>query len=145
MILWTSSSSPPLSPQEVEAVLTSHPRVASASVFARADATLGEVPYARVVARPSSERLCSEAELLDYCKRRLARFKVPQRIEFVDALPRTASGKVLHRDFNPRAETNRDNPKSGGPCRGLASGKEVSHGLHRAGGQGLHREGVPVR
>ena len=115
MILWTSSSSPPLSPQEVEAVLTSHPRVASASVFARADATLGEVPYARVVARPSSEGLCSEVELLDYCKRRLARFKVPQRIEFVDALPRTASGKVLHRDLNPRAETGRDNPENGRP------------------------------
>jgi long-chain acyl-CoA synthetase len=84
-------------PQEVEAVLTSHPRVAGACVFARPDARLGEVPHARVVARPSGAEP-PEAELLDFCRRRLAEFKVPQRIEFVDALPRTASGKVLHRD-----------------------------------------------
>jgi acyl-CoA synthetase (AMP-forming)/AMP-acid ligase II len=71
--------------------------VAGACVFARPDARLGEVPHARVVARPPGDRP-PEAELLDYCRRRLAEFKVPQRIEFVESLPRTASGKVLHRE-----------------------------------------------
>jgi acyl-CoA synthetase (AMP-forming)/AMP-acid ligase II len=70
-------------------------------VFARPDARLGEVPHARVVARPSGAEP-PEAELLDFCRRRLAEFKVPQRIEFVDSLPRTASGKVLHRDVIQR-------------------------------------------
>jgi long-chain acyl-CoA synthetase len=84
-------------PQEVEAVLSSHPRVESASVFARPDERLGEVPHARVVARTPDDRP-SESELRDFCRRRLAEFKVPPRIEFVRSLPRTASGKVLHRD-----------------------------------------------
>jgi long-chain acyl-CoA synthetase len=84
-------------PQEVEAVLMTHPRVESACVFARADERLGEVPCAQVVIRePGSAP--SERELLEYCARRLAAFKVPQGIEFVKALRKTASGKLLHRD-----------------------------------------------
>jgi long-chain acyl-CoA synthetase len=83
-------------PQEVEAVLLSHPAVAAACVVARPDARLGEVAYARVVARNPAEPP-SEADLLRYCRRHLAAFKVPQRIEFRPDLPRTASGKVLHR------------------------------------------------
>jgi long-chain acyl-CoA synthetase len=84
-------------PQEVEAVLASHPRVAGACVFARPDERLGEIPHARVVTRASGGRV-SEVELLAYCRERLAEYKVPRRVEFVPALPRTASGKVLHRD-----------------------------------------------
>jgi long-chain acyl-CoA synthetase len=81
-------------PQEVEAVLLSHPGVADASVFARRDARLGEVPVARVVSTDTSNPP-SEEELLGFCRARLAGFKVPEQIIFVDALPRTASGKVL--------------------------------------------------
>jgi long-chain acyl-CoA synthetase len=99
-------------PQEVEAVLMSHPRIASASVFARPDALLGEVAHARVVVRAGSEGCCSESELLAYCRKRLAGFEVPQRIEFVSALPQTASGKVLHRDVQPRAEASQGNAES---------------------------------
>src|SRR5262249_23018140 len=94
-------------PQEVEAVLTSHPGVESACVFAGPDPRLGEVPYARVVAKKGSG-IRSERELLDYCRQRLADFKIPQRIELVEALPRTASGKILHRDAAPRREASRD-------------------------------------
>jgi long-chain acyl-CoA synthetase len=87
-------------PQEVEAVLASHPGVESACVFARPDARLGEAPYAHVV--PGPRGAPSERELLDFCKGRLASFKVPQRIEFVAALRRTGSGKVLRRDTDRR-------------------------------------------
>jgi long-chain acyl-CoA synthetase len=83
-------------PQEVEAVLTSHPAVESACVFARPDARLGEAAYARIVPRPAAGAI-SERELLELCRGRLADFKVPQGIEFVDTLRRTASGKILHR------------------------------------------------
>jgi long-chain acyl-CoA synthetase len=102
-------------PQEVEAVLASHPRVADACVFAQPDARLGEVPHACVVTRgaPAGPRL--EAELLAYCRTRLADFKVPGRIEFVDALPRTASGKVLHRNVRLPTETSRDQHRVGTP------------------------------
>jgi long-chain acyl-CoA synthetase len=82
-------------PQEVEAVLAGHPGVAAAGVFARADGRFGEVPHAHVVPRGRGP---TEAELIRFCRERLAEFKVPHRISFVAALPRTANGKVLHRD-----------------------------------------------
>jgi long-chain acyl-CoA synthetase len=83
-------------PQEVEAVLSSHPAVHGACVVARPDARFGEVPEARVVLRPGC-RPPSVAELIAHCERELALFKVPRRIEMVESLPRTASGKLLHR------------------------------------------------
>jgi long-chain acyl-CoA synthetase len=83
-------------PQEVEAVLMAHPGVESACVFAAPDARLGEAAAAHVVLRSRSGAI-SERELLEFCRTRLAAFKVPQRIELVATLRRTASGKVLHR------------------------------------------------
>jgi long-chain acyl-CoA synthetase len=94
-------------PQEVEAVLLSHPAVAAARVFGRPDARLGEMPYAQVVARDPAAPP-AESDLLRYCRRRLAAFKVPQRIELCPDLPRTASGKVLHRVTSPTPETSHD-------------------------------------
>jgi long-chain acyl-CoA synthetase len=107
-------------PQEVEAVLRSHPRVEGACVFARRDGRLGEVPWARVVARAGGDGPPSEAELLEHCRQRLAGFKVPQRVEFVDRLPRTASGKVLHRDLTGQAEPSRGEHEPGPPGFGPA-------------------------
>jgi long-chain acyl-CoA synthetase len=86
-------------PQEVEAVLASHKGVESACVFAREDSRLGEVPCAHVVPRCGGSAV-SERELQDFCRERLAGFKVPERIEFVTALRRTGSGKILHRDID---------------------------------------------
>ena len=78
-------------------MLALHPQVAAACAFARPDDRLGEVPRARVIARgapgPSLER-----ELLAHCRQRLAAYKVPEQIEFVTELPRTASGKLLRRE-----------------------------------------------
>lgn len=94
-------------PQEVEAVLVAHPAVKEACVIARPHERLGEAPYAQVVrARAGGP---TAAELLAYCRRRLAGFKVPQEIEFVASLRRTASGKVLHRDSAP-ARSRREIP-----------------------------------
>jgi long-chain acyl-CoA synthetase len=90
-------------PQEVEAVLASHHGVDSACVFARPDSRLGEVPWAHVVPRRRGSAL-SERELQDFCRERLAGYKVPERIEFVTALQRTGSGKILHRDIDPLAD-----------------------------------------
>src|SRR5262245_7491385 len=81
-------------PQEVEEVLAVHPGVAAAGVFAHRDGRFGEVPHARVVPRGEGP---TEVELINFCRERLAEFKVPHRIIFVDDLPRTANGKVLHR------------------------------------------------
>ena len=83
-------------PQEVEAVLGAHPAVEAACVSARPDTRMGEAVHAAVVLKPGSETP-APGVLLEWCRVRLASAKVPQRIEFVMTLPRTASGKLLHR------------------------------------------------
>ncbi len=85
-------------PQEVEAVLTAHPAVAEASVFAHRNRHNVEIPYARVVAKAGVNRDGLASELRRWCGQKLASYKVPEKIDLTDALRRTASGKVLHRE-----------------------------------------------
>jgi fatty-acyl-CoA synthase len=80
-------------PAEVESVLHEHPAVADAAVVAVADERWGEVGIAAVVV--ADGRMTDEEELLDHCRERLARFKVPKGVRFVDELPRSGMGKVL--------------------------------------------------
>ena len=75
-------------PAEIEAELVSHPEVADAAVIPVADETWGEVGIAFVVGGAGAE------ELREYLGSRLARYKLPRRFIFVDALPRTPYGKV---------------------------------------------------
>jgi long-chain acyl-CoA synthetase len=82
-------------PREVEHVIESHASVVEACVFSRPCSKLGEVSSARVVLKPGANLRADE--LLELCRSRLADYKVPQEIEFVDHLERTASGKLLHR------------------------------------------------
>ena len=81
---------------EVENALLAHPDVADAAVVAVPHEKWGERPVAVVVRREGAA--VSEAELLAHVRERLAAFKVPDRVEFRDALPRTSTGKVLKRD-----------------------------------------------
>ena len=83
-----------VSPEEVEQVLMSHPEVDDAAVIGVADTEWGERVRAVVVRK--SERV-SEAELTEQCRQRLASFKKPESIVFVDELPRNPLGKVLKR------------------------------------------------
>jgi long-chain acyl-CoA synthetase len=87
-------------PQEVENVLSQHDQVAAVCVYPHRDARLGEVPYARIVAKPGTSGEILARQLRQYCQQRLASYKVPEKIEFVASLPRTASGKVLHRELS---------------------------------------------
>jgi len=80
-------------PAEVEQVLARLAGVAEAAVVGVPDGRLGEVGAAYLVAEPG--RVLDEAAVLAFCRERLANYKVPRRVEFVDALPRNASGKVL--------------------------------------------------
>jgi long-chain acyl-CoA synthetase len=93
-------------PQEVEAVLTSHPGVKDACVLPCPDPRLGEIPIARIIPADPPGHL-SEGELREFCKQQLAEYKVPQRFEIVEDLWRTASGKVIHRDSTQRAAAER--------------------------------------
>ena len=77
---------------EVEGVLYRHPAVLEAAVVAAPDPRWGEVPKAFVVLRPGAR--ATEQELVQFCRERLAHFKAPKSVEFVEALPKTATGKV---------------------------------------------------
>jgi fatty-acyl-CoA synthase len=85
---------------EIERVLYEHPSVLEAAVVGRPDDRWGEVPVAFVVLRP--EMAAAADELLEHCRARLARFKVPKEVTFLDALPRNPSGKVLKRELRGR-------------------------------------------
>jgi fatty-acyl-CoA synthase len=80
-------------PAEIEAELVSHPGVADAAVVPVADETWGEVAVAFVVGSASAE------ELTEYLTSRIAKYKVPRRFLYLDALPRTPYGKVVKADL----------------------------------------------
>ncbi|HJV68951.1 class I adenylate-forming enzyme family protein [Ideonella sp.] len=84
-------------PAEVEAVLGAHPAVQDVAVIGVADAKWGESVRAVVVARPGQP--VSEAELLDWCRERMAGYKRPRAVTFIAEaqMPRTATGKIQHR------------------------------------------------
>jgi len=82
-------------PREVEEVLLRHPKVKDAVVVGIPRGLRGEMIKAYVVLHEGNR--ATPAELLDYCRRDLARFKVPKQIEFRHELPKTLVGKVLRR------------------------------------------------
>ena len=82
-------------PKEVENVLYNHPEVEEAAVIGEPDAARGELVKA-VILRKKDTTLTAET-VTEYCAERLADYKTPRLIEFVDDLPRTASGKILKR------------------------------------------------
>jgi acyl-CoA synthetase (AMP-forming)/AMP-acid ligase II len=90
----------PVAPAEVEAVLLEHPAVKECGVVGRPNADAGEIPVAFVALRNEFEA-CSrmKEELCSFVADRLTHYKQPREIHFVDAVPKTASGKILRREL----------------------------------------------
>ena len=84
-------------PAEVENVLFQLPQVADAAIIGVPNERWGEVGMAIIVRKP--DQALEEGDVIRHCLGRLAKFKVPQAVAFVDVLPRNATGKVLKREL----------------------------------------------
>ncbi len=87
-------------PAELEAVLITHPEVADVAVIGVADEEAGELPKAYVVRTPGS--VVTAEELTAFSRQHLASYKQVRLVEFIDAIPKSASGKILRRELRDR-------------------------------------------
>lgn len=84
-------------PNEVEEVLFTHEAIVEAAVIGVPDSYRGEAVKAFVVLKPDAQP--TTADIIDFCRERLAKYKVPSQIEIVESLPKSAVGKVLRREL----------------------------------------------
>ena len=90
-------------PAEIESAMLAHPAVGQAAVVGRSDQRLGEVGHAFVVPTPGAAiGEAARAELVAWCRERMANYKAPRDVTFVDELPLNASGKVLKQELRAR-------------------------------------------
>jgi long-chain acyl-CoA synthetase len=94
-----------IAPAELEALLMEHPAVMDSAVIPKRDAESGEVPKAFVLLRQGED--ASVEDLMRFVEERVAPYKKVREIEFVDAIPKTPSGKILRRELieQERAKT----------------------------------------
>ena len=84
-------------PAEVEALMFKHPAIQEACIISAKDAYRGETVKAVVTLRASHKGLVSEQDIIDWCRDNMAVYKMPRIVQFVDALPKSGSGKVMWR------------------------------------------------
>ena len=90
-------------PVEIERMMLDHPHIGGVSVIGIPDDRLGEVGMAFVIPKPGVTP--DAGEIIQWCKREMANYKVPRRVAFVDAFPLNASGKVLKHELRARARS----------------------------------------
>ncbi|MDB5078493.1 MAG: 4-coumarate--CoA ligase family protein [Chloroflexi bacterium] len=90
-----------IAPAELEALLFEHPAVADAAVIPKADEEAGEVPKAYVVLKAGNEQVTPQ-ELVQWANGKLAGYKNLKEVEFIDAIPKNPSGKILRRILKER-------------------------------------------
>lgn len=99
-----------ISSLEVEKTLCAHPAVYEVAVIPVPDAKWGEVPKAVVVLKPGVK--ATEEELLEFSRARLSHYKCPRSVDFVDAMPKTGTGKLLKRELRQRYWTDQKSTAS---------------------------------
>jgi fatty-acyl-CoA synthase len=89
-----------ISSLELEKAMLAHPAIYEIAVVPVPDEKWGEVPKALVVLKPGQQ--ASEAELLEFCRSRIAHYKAPRSIEFFESLPKTGTGKILKKELRKK-------------------------------------------
>lgn len=93
-----------ISPKEIDAVILKHPKVHEAACFAISHNSLGEDIAVAIVINQNQS--FNQKELTDYLKPRLAEFKIPRKVYFIDALPKGTTGKILRKSLTERFSDN---------------------------------------
>lgn len=84
-------------PRDIDEVLFEHPKILEACAVGIPDSYRGETVKAFVVLKPGEQM--SEQEVIDYCREKLARYKVPTQVEFIQTLPKSGVGKILRKEL----------------------------------------------
>lgn len=100
-------------PAEVEALMYKHPAIQEACVIAAQDARRGETVKALVVLKDGYQGPCSAQDIMAWAHDHMAAYKSPRIVEFVSALPKSGTGKVLWRELQEREMARADGAKSG--------------------------------
>ena len=87
-------------PREVEEILYQHPAIREGTIIGIPDPYWVERVHAVVVLKEGA--ILTSDELIDFCKKRIARYKAPKSVEFVESLPKTSSGKILKRELREK-------------------------------------------
>ena len=88
-------------PREIEEVMITHPEVADVAVIGVPDEKWGESLKAYVVTKSGAS--ANKEALMEFCESKIARMKIPRIIDFIDVIPRNATGKVLKTELRKRA------------------------------------------
>ncbi|MFX1574348.1 MAG: class I adenylate-forming enzyme family protein [Promethearchaeota archaeon] len=92
-------------PKEVEEKLYQHPAILEAGVVSAPDPNIGETIKAYIALKPEFKGKVTEQEIIEWAKERMAGYKYPRQVEFVNVLPRTAVGKIFRRKLRERDST----------------------------------------
>jgi fatty-acyl-CoA synthase len=99
-------------PAEVEAFMYEHPAVHEACIIGVPDSKRGESVMALIVLKPGQRGQVSEQDIIDWSRQRMAVYKAPREVRFMDSLPKSGTGKIMWRELQEREHALREPPLS---------------------------------
>ena len=90
-------------PAEVESIMYGHPDIHEACIIAVPDSKRGEAAKAMVVLKPTAPAGLTEDDIIEWCKKHMAAYKVPAAVSILDELPKSGTGKIMWRQLQEEA------------------------------------------